>query len=175
MDTPPAESRKPIDWSGIRVSALIIGVREAARRAAANLTAQEQTRFVNRVLKRSEREMWLATAQSDKAQPLTKSQAKPMSANVINGADLLATRLETDNRETKLSLSRGIRRVSEHIGKQTGSKLFKSTKAVKETVGAASQLHGWEKPESAGDGVMPGLQFYSHQTVIQVNTAKPQP
>ena len=45
-----------VDWSGLRASAVIMGIKPAARAACRHLPEDEQTRFVERVAKRASRE-----------------------------------------------------------------------------------------------------------------------
>lgn len=140
-----------IDWSGIRAAAVTIGIREAARQAAANLTPIEQERFVFRVLKRAQRESWLAKAQGT-GQVVKISCERPLSANVLTGSESLTNALAEDSSATKSSLSKALRKGSKVVEDMPGEMVFIGSGAVKDLVGAASQLHGWEeKKEQSSD------------------------
>lgn len=139
-----------IDWPGIRAAAVTIGVREAARRAAIALPAEEQNRFVERVLKRSSREGWIQAKAAAAAQPLTVQQSKPLSANVRNGSDSLVEYLADDAKETKISLSKGLRKAAKTVEESEGTAILANADKVKHIAGAASMIHGWEDRKNSG-------------------------
>lgn len=159
-----------IDWSGIRAAAVVIGVREAARRAAINLTPKEAERFVQRVLKRSTRQGWTVQKKAALAQSQVSEQSKPLSSTVLNGSDATLSKLKEDGEATKIHLSKGIRKSAEHMASLTGARIFKAAKAVKETVAAASQIHGWDQSSQGGSI---SLNILTGQAAVQINT-KPQ-
>lgn len=83
-----------IDWPGIRTNAVTLGIRGAARAATSHLPHYERDRFVERVMKRAQREGWETqrrevmmsaglSAMSSKA----GAPPLPLSANVRNGAE----------------------------------------------------------------------------------------
>jgi hypothetical protein len=94
-----------VDWSGVRVLAIAVGVREGARQMQISEDAVRQ---------RSKREGWMAypkaVAQRALAKPVTS-----VSPNALSPADALANVLQEHERETKLSLARNaslLRRLS---------------------------------------------------------------
>lgn len=104
-----------IDWSGIRAAAVAVGVREAARQAARDLPDHEQVRFVERVMKRCQREGWMSAASSARsiAGPretrTAGADALPLSATVRNGADSMQNVLNDRHIKTRLGLSKWAR------------------------------------------------------------------
>jgi len=92
---------QPIDWPGIRTAAVTLGIRGAARAAAADLPPDELNRFVERVMKRAQREGWEdqrvailtgagVSAVCPQRPELSTHLQKPLSANVRNGAEIAA-------------------------------------------------------------------------------------
>lgn len=92
-----------IDWPGIRAAAVIVGVREAARQAGADLPSLERNRFVERVLKRSAREGWIVQKAEIMSATRTNDE-KAMSANVLTGAESMQNMLDAEKNPKLLSL-----------------------------------------------------------------------
>ena len=130
-------NREEIDWAGLRAAAVAIGIRKAARQAARDLPPHEQERFVQRAMKRCSREKWLVKSQHDKAEAILTSSTA-LSANVRNGADVLADVLATRKGETKLHLSKyalaASQEAAEHLQK------LKITRQVKEIAQTAKEI-----------------------------------
>ncbi len=131
-----------VDWPGIRALAVLVGVREAARRAAEPLPENERERFVDRVLQRCHREGWIREKKAAIAAARGHEQA--LSAKVSNGADAAANALADDNRATKIGLSRGIRKAAETVGKMEGNHVLWNSEDVRRVVSSAAQVHGWD-------------------------------
>ena len=91
-----------VDWPAVRVLAVAVGVREAARQMGISEDAVRQ---------RSKREGWMASpktvAQRALAKPVTS-----VSPDGLSPADALANVLREHERETKLSLARSARRMA---------------------------------------------------------------
>lgn len=158
-----------IDWPSIRAAAVTLGVREAARRAAVNLDQQETTRFVNRALKRSEREGWIK--QKNAIISNHPAQAKPLSAVVINGAESIANSLADDSRETRINLSRGLKNASKHVADMDGAQAFKNARTVKEVAQGASLVHSWEAKANASPIGNLSLNILTNAAAIQLNAS----
>lgn len=153
-----------IDWSGIRQLALTVGVREAARRAGANLPPHEQARFVERVLKRSSRQGWVIQKNAALAIPSTE-QAKPLSAKVLNGTDsLLATLAERKN-QSRLHLSKYVVDASKEAAKSNG------TLGIAPLVDKVANVHAKVWPEEKQSEERFSLNILSLGQV-QINTGK---
>jgi len=134
-----------IDWPGIRAAAVAIGVREAARRAAADLPPDEQERFVFRVLKRSMRERWMEVHK----QPAPTGNAKPVSSQVLKGSEAIQSSLQADNEATKIAWSKAGRRAAEHFAKLKPSVNTKRAIAAKNWHSVAAGTHGWREREGS--------------------------
>lgn len=115
----------------VKTLAIAVGVREAARQLGLN---------EDRVRQWSSRGKWFMTEPKPQPPTVTRNDV----TTVTKPSQALSDMLNDDNEQTKLSLSKGIRKAAEHIKGQAGSTLFKSAKNMKEVVGAASQLHQWE-------------------------------
>lgn len=136
-----------IDWPGIRAAAVVIGVRAAARQAASNLSADEQDRFVERVMKRSSREGWIVD--KDATIDAHQNDEKTLSANVRTGADALANTLADENIRTKLGFSRVAVKVAEKAGTWQPGRILNKARELRDVATIAGKVHGWD--ESKGD------------------------
>lgn len=165
---PKSAHPQPIDWSGIRAAALVIGVREAARQAGRDLPSDEQNRFVERVMKRSSREHWLDVLQLPAKQREAGPPAKPQSAIVRNGSDSLAGKLREDNESTRLDLSKATRNASKSLAELPGSMVLVRSEDLRRVVSSAAQIHAWDN-EQPGNGAFGGLRVHSQQTIINVD------
>jgi hypothetical protein len=136
-----------IDWSGIRAAAIAgNNIREAARSAASDLQPVEQARFVQRVLKRAQREQWIAKARavSQAAKPINEL---PSSAIVSNGSDSLARTLATRKDKSAMHLSRYVVDASKRAAASKGE--LKLAQDVRHVAGVRSHLWPEERPEQA--------------------------
>lgn len=95
-----------IDWAGIRTNASHIGIREAARQAARNLPADEQARFVFRVLKRAAREGWEKAKEA--ALSLAEPAGKPLSSNVLTGPEIANSAAAEVKEKSRTGLAKGV-------------------------------------------------------------------
>ena len=136
--------REEIDWAGLRATAVAIGIRPAARKAARHLPPDEQERFVQRAMKRCSRQKWLAKAQEDKADAIATSPTA-LSANVRKGCDVLSEVLAEDSRATRIGLSAAARRAAETFAKMPGSKVIKHAQAHRHMTASSSVLHSWDE------------------------------
>lgn len=127
------------DWPGIRAASVAVGVREAARQASKHLPPEEQERFVFRVLKRSQREGWVAATKE--AMIYVTSQAKPLSSPVLSGSDVLKESLAEDSKETRISLSKAAR----NLAKKGEDADLHQAGDVLQVGKLAALTHGWEQ------------------------------
>lgn len=145
----PAPRKLPNStWAEIRTAhASGIGLREIAR----NMGIPAGT-----VLARSKREGWtqqIAAAKLMEHPKLARELARPDAIGAITPMQAIAAMLADDERETRLSLSRGIRRnavEAESAGLDSADKLLSTTKA-------AGLVHRW----GAGDGAQVRIDIYS--------------
>ena len=118
-----------VDWPAVRVLAVAVGVREAARQMGISQDAVRQ---------RSKREGWMASpkavAQRALAKPVTS-----VSPNALSPADALANVLQEHERETKLSLARSARRMAKDAEQAT----LRESPYVHKAAQVASITHGW--------------------------------
>ena len=99
-----------VDWPAVRVLAVAVGVREAARQMGISQDAVRQ---------RSKREGWMASpkavAQRALAKPVTS-----VSPNVLSPAHALANVLSERKHRTKLALTKYVVEASERAGESDG-------------------------------------------------------
>ena len=118
----------PVSKEEVRLLAIEIGVREAARRLGLN---------EDRVCKWSERGKWFTTPKQEKAKmAVVSSVSKP--------ANILLDELAENERETRLSLSRYAKRAARDAENAT----LKDSPYVKAAAQVAGIVHKWdsEKP-----------------------------
>lgn len=115
-------------------------------------------------------EKWKERGHWDEAKDAAALQLSTVSDSVGATADNLATALQTDSKETKLSLSRAVRKAARHIDDELdGRKVFQGADKVKHLVGSASQLHQWEAKERPDVDLH--LNILAGQANLQFNTA----
>lgn len=156
----PTQAAQVIDWPGIRANAVSLGIRGAARAAAADLPPDEQVRFTERVMKRASREGWEVhrekamasagmSAEMSAVSAKLSNHAKPLSANVRNGAESMANTLADDSKATRLAGSRYARRTLEHAAQLDPETALEQAQNVKAVVASASTIHSWEAKQAA--------------------------
>src|ERR1044072_4680128 len=118
-----------VDWPAVRVLAVAVGVREAARQMGISQDAVRQ---------RSKREGWLASPKTVTQRALAKPVTS-VSPNALSPADALANVLQEHERETKLSLARSARRMAKDAEQAT----LRESPYVHKAAQAASIPHGW--------------------------------
>lgn len=137
-DSQPAESRKSVSREEVKLLAISVGVREAAKQIGLN---------ENTVLSWSKRDKWFVDP--PKPATLTKQKGQAISA-ITSPSEVLITQLRDDSEQTKLSLSRSVRRGAKALEAMPDIVPFTAADKVKHLVGAASQLHGWEQSKESG-------------------------
>lgn len=158
MNTPPAESRTPINRESVKTLAIAVGVREAARQLGLS---------EDRVRQWSSRDGWFKAPQT----PTTVLNRNHVTNVTKTPADAYNQVLRARKAKSRHFLSQFVVNGSK-VAARSRSPLADAGK-VKDLATVMEKV--WPEEKLENDGVMPGLQFYSKQTVIQVNTAKPQP
>jgi hypothetical protein len=129
-----------VDWSAVRVLAVAVGVREAARQMGISEDAVRQ---------RSKREGWMASPKT----VAQRAQAKPVtsvSPDALSPADALANVLQEYERETKLSLARSARRMAKDAEQAT----LREAPYVHKTAQVASITHSWREKEKNPNAIL---------------------
>ena len=147
-----------IDWSGIRASAVLIGVREAARQAAQDLPYNEQERFVERVMKRSSREGWLVRKAQDLSAVMAapdQYHAKALSAPVRTGAELLSEGQNDYRKRNNYAITKASCLASEHLSALPAADILER---VPELVGLAKAV-ATANPEQGQPSTVVNLAF----------------
>jgi hypothetical protein len=140
---PPRAS--PVNWEAVRVLAVAVGVREAARRME---VSEEAT------MKRSQREGWLASPEAREAnrQLMTAriAQSRTLSAVCPQGgaANLLAQEITDLGRRGRLGHARSQAAIAERIAERDPDENLADMQNVKAAVQSASLVFGWDKNNS---------------------------
>jgi hypothetical protein len=142
-----------IDWAGIRANSVSIGIRAAARAAAANLPDIERERFVNRALQRAHREGWTEAKQAAVSSIVVRNE-KPLSSNVINGADSIAKAIAEDSEASRAAILKTVRKGSEHLRDKEGEYIVENAKNVQQLASAGNVAGKWNEREGDDRRVM---------------------
>lgn len=130
---------RPIEWGAVQALAMVVGVREAARRMQ---LSEEQ------VKKRCTREGWLKSPEARAAQQLAvadrsgKSAAVPMSP--LSPANMILAEIATLGAQSRLSLAKGVQKASAHVEKLDGGEILDRSADVKAIAQTADLVHGWK-------------------------------
>lgn len=144
----------------VKLLAITVGVRQAARQ----LGLSEE-----RVLKWSQRGHWFK--QPDPIQlPPTMRQAEVLT--VRKPSDVLTEQLADDSNQTKLSLSRSLRRGATALEAMPAEVVFTGADKVKHLVGSASQLHQWEAKTDSHQDIHIGV-LANQAMIFQDSGEKP--
>jgi hypothetical protein len=134
-----SEMLKSVNWEEVKMLALTVGVREAARRME---LSEEQ------VKKRCTREGWLATPEArlavQRAVALRSGTSAPIPVSPLSPAALLASELSQLGSKTRLSLARGIAKAGEHIESLQGKQIVEDAQNIKSVAQTADLVHGWK-------------------------------
>ena len=128
---------QPIDREAVRVLALSVGLREAARQLGLS---------ENRVLQWSKRGNWFKAPPAP-LQPPKKSDV----ISVIKPGDALLSTLAEHKNETRMSLARSVRRLAKRAEK---AKLSDSKHVLNVAQTAGHTFEDWQPKQSAGANVM---------------------
>ena len=144
----------PVSKEEVRLLAIQIGVREAARRLGLN---------EDRVCKWSERGKWFSTPNQIKSKQATVS-------TVSKAGDVLLDELTANGNETKLKLSRYAKKQAEHLA--TKGKL-KDHLAFKNIASGAGSLHGWDESKQGNSFTLNVLNVGSFGVTVGDTDAQP--
>jgi len=128
---------QPVNWEAVRVLAMAIGVREAARRMGISEDA---------VRKRSSRESWLANPEARKAvQAVTNGRtSEKQVVTTMSPAGLVLAEIASLGGKTRLSIARGVSKAAEHVENMQGSDILDRANDVKAVAQTADLVHGWK-------------------------------
>jgi hypothetical protein len=137
--------RTKVNWEAVRVLAVAVGIREAARRLG---ISEEAT------MKRSQREGWLRDPETravnvrltSQRQSETASQRLAVSATgpQMSPATAMAGELAQLNGKTRLGLARAQAKVAEHVAERSGAENLDDAQKIKAAAQTANLIHGWQ-------------------------------
>src|SRR4029077_1534074 len=129
-----------VDWPAVRVLAVAVGVREAARQMGISQDAVRQ---------RSKREGWMASPKTVTQRALAKPVTS-VSPSVLSPADALANLLQELERETKVSLASS----AANMAKQGEKAPLKAAGNVHKVAQTAAIVHGWNDQANKGNTLL---------------------
>ena len=146
-----------IDREAVKVLAIAVGVREAARQ----LGLSEE-----RVMKWSQRGHWLTTEVKPQPPTVTRNDVR----TVRRPSEVLLSALKSDSDRTKLGLSKAARKAAETFAGMGGDKLCEPASALSASkwAGTAETVHAWRNVEQVGSATPP-LSVYAKQAIIAVS------
>jgi hypothetical protein len=144
------------DKEAVKVLALAVGVREAARQ----LSIPENT-----ILSWSKRDGWFANGQrKPKSLP---GPARNQSA--ITASDALRSTLIERSNATKLGLSKAAAKAAEHLGDSMPEMILAQSDRMHNVAKTASLVHGWEAgSRDTGPFSPQSIQILSQRTYLNV-------
>ncbi len=122
-----------VEWGEVKMLAMQIGPRAAARRMGLN---------ENAVLQRSSREKWMVNIPRDQPLPLTMKQ--PVTG-VISAAQALRDEMADMGSKSRLNMARALYAVSEHVVTREPEINLADASNVKQTIQSQDILHGWKE------------------------------
>jgi hypothetical protein len=130
----------PINWEAVRMLALVVGVRESARRMGISEEA---------VKKRCTREGWLAdpAAREIARRSVVERSGMtvaPTMVPILSPTAALNAELSQLGSKTKLGIARGLARASEVIGEMGGVQVIDNAHEIKSVAQTADLVHGWK-------------------------------
>lgn len=134
MDDPQAVT---VSWEAVRVLALAVGVREAARRCG---ISEEAT------MKRCQREGWLRDPIAAQAIQNASRNRSGLSAirPQTSPSQAMAQELAALGGESRLALARTVRKAAKHSEGLDGAEILENAQNVKSVAQTASLVHGWD-------------------------------
>lgn len=120
-------------WAAVRLTAQMVGVREAARRFKGHGVTEAAAR------KRSQREGWANDGPFGKQVSPTVTTLSP----AATAAQVLAAEMQDLNGKTRLSHARAQAKVAGHVETLTGEEVLADAQNVKAAVQTANLLYGW--------------------------------
>ena len=130
-ETTKPQTKPPVDREAVRVLAIELGAREAARRLGLN---------PNTVLSWAKRYNWELP---NRKGGVTKASANAITLQSKPGDVLLTVHKELEGR-TKTGLAQATAKASEHAAKLEGNAILERTPAIRDLASAAARIFGWD-------------------------------
>jgi len=157
-----ATSAAPISWEAVKALAMVVGVREAARRME---LSEEQ------VKKRCTREGWLsdprARLAATNAVALRSGISAPVPTSPMSPAALIAQEMAELNSSTRLGHARAAKAVASHVQTLNGQELLADMSNVKAAAQHASTTFAWADQQPASRVRLEVLLAKPEQTTIE--------
>lgn len=130
------ETLQPVNWPEVRALAMVVGVREAARRMGISVEA---------TMKRSQRENWLATVEAQQAvKHAHLNRTCEKHSPRLSAASILAQELKDLGSKSRISLARGLAKGAAHVEQLDPENVLADAQNVKSLVQSTSIIHGWQ-------------------------------
>lgn len=127
-----------VNWEAVRALAMVVGVRESARRMGISEEA---------VKKRCTREKWLESPEAQRANKMAIAQRSGLTVAVsphLSPGQLISAEINQLGSKTRLSLARGIAKAGEHVESLDGPAILANAADVKSIAQTADLVHGWK-------------------------------
>jgi Putative ATPase subunit of terminase (gpP-like) len=136
-ETPKPQTKLPVDREAVRVLAIELGAREAARRLGLN---------PNTVLSWAKRDNWKLPSRKGGT---TKASANAITLRSKPGDVLLQTHKELEDR-TKSGLAQATARAAEAAAEAAEPLPVSNTSHLRDLAASAARIFGWDKTDKPG-------------------------
>jgi hypothetical protein len=131
---------QPVNWEAVRMLALVVGVRESARRMGISEEA---------VKKRCTREGWLADPAAREiarrsVQERSGLTVAPSMVPKLSPSQAISAELALLGSKTKLGIAKGLARAGEVISEMGGVQVIDNAHEIKSVAQTADLVHGWK-------------------------------
>ena len=154
---------QPVNWEAVRMLALVVGVRESARRMGISEEA---------VKKRCTREGWLATKEARAVNKMAIAQRTGVTASVCpqkSPVALIHAEITNLGGKSRLSLARGVAKAAETVESMSGDEILDRSGDVKSIAQTADLVHGWKDAAPSVKIRLDVLSGASEQPVFDVD------
>lgn len=127
----------PVNWEAVRALAMVVGVREAARRMGISEAATMQ---------RSKREGWLSSPEARQVNKLAVAQRSGLTAprQQLSAGAVIQAEIAALGSKTRLSFARATAKVGEHVAELPPEQILADAGNVKAIAQTADLVHGWK-------------------------------
>lgn len=128
----------PVNWEAVRALAMVVGVREAARRMGIKESAAQQ---------RSAREGWLSSPEARRANQMAIAQRSGLTVapcNQLSPAALISAELAALGSESRVSIARTVAKAGKHFETMAAPDVIAEAGNLKSIAQTADLVHGWK-------------------------------
>lgn len=130
------ELPQPVNWEAVRMLAVVVGVRESARRMGLNEEA---------VKRRCTREGWLKSPEARMANKNAIAARSGLTAPQMSPMAVLAGEMKALGEKTRLGHARAAAAIADHVAQRDAEENLMDMQNVKAAAQHADLVHGWKE------------------------------